>query len=83
MFDLLLLAPVGSILALGFAFYLGIFILKKDEGNDRMKEIARAVREGAHAYLKRQYAGVSIFFIVVFFIIFSKYSGAVNFTVFL
>ncbi|MDD5236518.1 MAG: sodium-translocating pyrophosphatase, partial [Candidatus Omnitrophica bacterium] len=32
-------------------------------------EIARAVREGARAYLKRQYLGVSLFFIVVFFIL--------------
>jgi K(+)-stimulated pyrophosphate-energized sodium pump len=69
MFDLLLLAPVGSILALGFAAYLAIFILTKDEGNEKMREIAAAVREGASAYLKRQYLGVSIFFIAVFFIL--------------
>ncbi|MDD5610246.1 MAG: sodium-translocating pyrophosphatase [Candidatus Omnitrophica bacterium] len=69
MFDLLILAPVGSILALGFAFYLAISILKKDAGNEKMQEIARAVREGARAYLKRQYLGVSLFFIVVFFIL--------------
>ena len=34
-FDLLLLAPVGSILALGFAFYLALSILKMDEGTDK------------------------------------------------
>jgi len=67
--DLLLLAPVGSITALLFAFYLAIFILKKDQGNQRMKEIAGAVRIGAKAYLKRQYMGVSLFFIAVFFIL--------------
>ncbi|MFZ5800605.1 MAG: sodium-translocating pyrophosphatase [Candidatus Omnitrophota bacterium] len=67
MFDLLLLAPVGSILALGFAFlYLVPFILRKDQGSERMQEIAQAVKVGARAYLKRQYLGVSIFFIVVF-----------------
>ena len=68
-FDLLLLAPIGSIIALLFAAYLAFSILKKDEGNDAMKEIAQAVRVGARAYLKRQYLGVSIFFIVVFFIL--------------
>jgi len=68
-FDLLLLAPVGSIAALMFAAYLAVTILKKDEGTDRMKEIALAVRIGARAYLKRQYIGVSIFFIVVFCIL--------------
>ncbi len=68
-FDLLLLAPVGSILALGFAFYLALSILRMDEGTDKMKEIAQAVRVGAQAYLKRQYLGVSMFFVVVFFIL--------------
>ena len=67
--DLLLLAPVGSILALGFAFYLALSILRMDEGTDKMKEIAQAVRIGAKAYLKRQYLGVSMFFVVVFFIL--------------
>ncbi|MDD5584251.1 MAG: sodium-translocating pyrophosphatase [Candidatus Omnitrophica bacterium] len=65
-FDLLVLAPVGSITALLFAAYLAFSIMKKDQGNDRMKEIALAVRTGAKAYLKRQYLGVSIFFAVVF-----------------
>ncbi len=68
-FDLLLLAPVGSILALGFAFYLVLSILKMDEGTDKMKEIAHDVRVGAQAYLKKQYLGVSIFFVVAFFIL--------------
>jgi K(+)-stimulated pyrophosphate-energized sodium pump len=68
-FDLLLLAPIGSILALGFAFYLTLSLLKMDEGTERMKEIAHAVRIGARAYLKRQYLGVSAFFVVVFFVL--------------
>jgi len=68
-FDLLLLAPVGSIIALLFAAYLAFSILQKSEGNERMREIAQAVRVGAKAYLKRQYLGVSLFFIVVFFIL--------------
>ncbi|MBU1125188.1 MAG: sodium-translocating pyrophosphatase, partial [Candidatus Omnitrophica bacterium] len=75
--DLLLLAPLGSIAALLFAWYLASSILKKDEGNERMKEIAQAVRIGAQAYLKRQYIGVALFFAVVFVIllvlVFKKY----------
>ncbi len=67
--DLLFLAPLGSITALLFAAYLVFSILKKDEGNAKMKEIAQAVRVGARAYLKRQYLGVSLFFLVVFFIL--------------
>src|SRR3989338_6759098 len=69
MFDLLILAPIGSILALSFAFYLTLSILKKDQGTDKMKEIAQAVRVGARAYLKRQYLGVLIFFAAMFFVL--------------
>ncbi|MCK9573393.1 MAG: sodium-translocating pyrophosphatase, partial [Candidatus Omnitrophica bacterium] len=76
-FDFLLLAPIGSILALAFAAYLAVKILKSDPGNDIMQEIAKAVRIGAKAYLKRQYIGVSIFFAVVFcillFLVFKNY----------
>ncbi|MDD5116788.1 MAG: sodium-translocating pyrophosphatase [Candidatus Omnitrophica bacterium] len=68
-FDLLLLAPVGSILALGFAFYLTLSLLRMDEGTEKMREIAHAVRIGARAYLKRQYLGVSVFFVAVFFVL--------------
>jgi len=68
-FDFLLLAPIGSILALTFAAYLAVKILKSDPGNETMQEIAQAVRLGAKAYLKRQYLGVSIFFAVVFCIL--------------
>ncbi len=67
--DLLWLAPLGSVLALSFAFYLAVSILKSDQGTDKMREIAQAVRIGARAYLKRQYLGVSLFFAVVFVIL--------------
>ncbi|MDI6758483.1 MAG: sodium-translocating pyrophosphatase [Candidatus Omnitrophota bacterium] len=68
-FDFLILAPVGSIAALLFAAYLAVSILKKDQGNEKMKEIASAVKIGARAYLKRQYVCVSVFFAVVFTIL--------------
>ncbi|NQT95102.1 MAG: sodium/proton-translocating pyrophosphatase, partial [Candidatus Omnitrophica bacterium] len=69
MFGLFFLAPIGSVLALVFAAFLGFGIIKKDEGTEKMKEIARAVREGAQAYMRRQYSVVGIFFIVVFFLL--------------
>ncbi len=68
-FDLLILAPFGSILALLFAVYLAAKILRKSEGTEDMVRIADAVREGAHAYLRRQYAGVAIFFGVMFIVL--------------
>ena len=65
-FDLLNLAPIGSVFALAFAAHLAIKVLKQDEGTPEMRNVAEAVREGAHAYLKRQYSGVAIFFGVMF-----------------
>ncbi|MDD5747363.1 MAG: sodium-translocating pyrophosphatase [Candidatus Omnitrophica bacterium] len=67
---MVLLTFLGSCLALMFAGFLTVFILKQDEGNKTMREIAAAVREGAGAYLKRQYAVISMFFVVVFCILF-------------
>ncbi|MDP3804575.1 MAG: sodium/proton-translocating pyrophosphatase, partial [Candidatus Omnitrophota bacterium] len=68
-FDLLNLAPIGSVLALAFAGYLALKILKQDEGTEDMVRIANAVREGARAYLVKQYSGVAIFFAVMFIIL--------------
>ncbi|MBN1527081.1 MAG: sodium-translocating pyrophosphatase, partial [Candidatus Omnitrophica bacterium] len=65
----LLLAPAGSILALAFAGYLAFKIMRRDEGTPEMVAVAEAVREGAYAYLKRQYSGVAIFFAVMFAIL--------------
>lgn len=66
---LFLLVPVGSILALFFAFYQARRIFKFSEGNDTMRRISSAVRQGANAYLKRQYSGIALFFVVMFVIL--------------
>ncbi|MBS3967865.1 MAG: sodium-translocating pyrophosphatase [Truepera sp.] len=60
------LALAGGVAALAFAAYLTRQVLSFSEGNDTMKEIAKAIREGARAYLRRQYTVVGIFFAVVF-----------------
>ncbi|MFH1062415.1 MAG: sodium-translocating pyrophosphatase [Candidatus Omnitrophota bacterium] len=60
---------LGSSAALVFAGFLTAFIMKQDEGNETMKEIANAVKEGASAYLKRQYTVVGIFFAIVVFLL--------------
>ncbi len=59
------LAPACSVIALIMAVYFYKDLMKASEGTDRMKEIAQYVREGALAYLKRQYKVVTVFFIVV------------------
>ncbi len=63
------IVPTGAILALIFAFIFFKGMMKKDEGNDRMKEIAQYVREGAMAYLRRQYKVVTIVFLVLVFLL--------------
>lgn len=64
-----ILAPIGALLALLFSWYLARKVLKADEGSETVKKISRSIREGANAYLKRQYTGVSIFFCVMFVIL--------------
>ncbi len=63
-------APIGSFLALIFAWYFYARMMSADEGDEHMREISGYVREGALAYLWRQYKVVTIFFIVVSGILF-------------
>lgn len=65
MSNIFLLVPIASILALVFAWFFFKSMMKNSEGTDRMKEIAQYVREGAMAYLKRQYKVVGIVFLIL------------------
>ena len=56
------LGPIGAVLALGYAWYFYTQVMKESEGSPKMIEIAQAVREGAMAYLKRQYRAVGMVF---------------------
>ncbi|MCD6394440.1 MAG: sodium-translocating pyrophosphatase [Planctomycetes bacterium] len=58
----------AAVLALGFACYFYKKVMAAPEGNDTMIEIARHVREGAYAYLFRQYGVVSLVFLVLLII---------------
>ena len=59
------LVPVAAVTALGFAWHFFRQMKKQDEGTDRMKAIAKHVREGAMSYLKQQYKMVTIVFIIL------------------
>ena len=62
------LTPISAFIALLFAYIFYRSVMDKDEGTPRMREIAQAVREGAMAYLRRQYRVVAIAFVVLFII---------------
>ncbi|MHC4948796.1 MAG: sodium-translocating pyrophosphatase [Planctomycetota bacterium] len=57
--------PFGAVLALVMAFVFSRTVLARSEGEEDMVEIAEAVRQGAMAYLTRQYKVVAIVFVVL------------------
>jgi K(+)-stimulated pyrophosphate-energized sodium pump len=63
------IAPIASIFALLFAVYFYRKMMAANEGNETMIEIAGYVREGAMAYLLRQYKVVAIVFVVLLVIL--------------
>lgn len=68
-YNMIFVAPILGIIALIFAFVLASKISKEEEGTDRMKEIALAIREGANAFLKAEYKILVIFVLVLFVLI--------------
>ena len=71
--------PVSALCALLFAWIFYRSMKSQEEGTDRMKEIASYVREGAMAYLKRQYSVVAkVFVILVVLLTILAYFGIQN-----
>ena len=67
--SLVIVALVAAIAALVFAWLQRGKVMAVSEGDDTMKKLAAAIREGANAYLKRQYTTVAKVFVVVFVIL--------------
>ena len=65
----LLFAIVSSVVAIVYGLFLAKSILKKSPGNARMQEIAKAIQEGAKAYLNRQYKTIGGIAVVLFIIL--------------
>jgi len=65
-----------GLIALVFAFFKSLWISKQDTGNDTMQTIARHIREGAMAFLYREYRVLLIFLLAVAGLLFTANSGA-------
>ncbi len=61
-----LAAIIVSAIALVYAIVLIVLVLKKDAGTESMQKIAKAIQEGAMAYLNRQFITVAIFAVILF-----------------
>jgi K(+)-stimulated pyrophosphate-energized sodium pump len=64
-----LFALVCAGVAIAYGIGLTVWLLRQPEGNERMREIARAIQEGAAAYLKRQYMTIALVSIVPFLLL--------------
>src|ERR1700742_902838 len=58
-----------GVLSILYAIWAIRSVLAADAGNARMQEISAAVREGAQAYLKRQYTTIGIVGVVIFVVV--------------
>ncbi|MFH1938527.1 MAG: sodium-translocating pyrophosphatase, partial [bacterium] len=59
-----LLIPLSGIIALIFAVFLSMKVIREKPGNELMKEISNMIEQGAMAFLKREYS-VLVFFIII------------------
>ncbi len=66
----LVLTISASLASLVAALIFSFLIKKKEEGTDKMKEIAHSIYEGAMAFLKREYKVISIFIVVLAVVLF-------------
>jgi len=65
MFEPWLIAPLSALISILVGLYFYHYVDKQDSGTERMKEIASAIKEGASAFLKREYTTLAMFVVVV------------------
>ncbi len=66
----ILFVAIVAALGICYGIYLIFWILKKPEGDSKMQEVAKAIQEGAAAFLGKQYRTIAIIGILIFIILF-------------
>ena len=69
-------ALVAAVTGIAYGLYLAMWVFKLDAGNPKMQEIAKAIQEGASAYLNRQYRTVGVVAAVLFVMLWG--AGAIS-----
>ena len=59
-------ALIAAVTGIAYGLYLAMWVFKLDAGNQKMQDIAKAIQEGASAYLNRQYRTVAVVAAVLF-----------------
>ncbi len=72
------LIPVSGVTAMIFALWKSNWISKQNPGNEKMQEIGLAVREGATAFIKREYKVLTVFVLFVAALLYWVNSGTEN-----
>ena len=67
--EIIVLAIIAGVVALGFGGILTLNLLRQDEGDETVRFIGRAIREGAMAFLSREYTFLSLFVVAMFIIL--------------
>ncbi len=67
--EILIFAIVTGVLALAFSGFRVLAVMREPEGNEAMQSIAKAIQLGANAFLKREYAVLAVFVLVVFVVL--------------
>jgi K(+)-stimulated pyrophosphate-energized sodium pump len=73
---IIVFALVAAVTGIAYGLYLAMWVFKLDAGNPKMQEIAKAIQEGASAYLNRQYKTVAVVAAVLFALLWG--AGAVS-----
>ena len=69
MFEIWFIAPLSALVSILVGLYFYNYVNKQDSGTERMREISGAIKEGAAAFIRREYTTLAIFVIIVAIII--------------